>query len=456
MNDRIQEPAGTVTKPAEGLTIAHIVPGSGGGFYCENCVRDMTLVRALREQGHNIVLVPLYLPPAEDISQAYDPAPLFFGGINVYLQQSAALFRRTPRWIDRLFDAPWLLALTAKQAGSTRARTLEQTTLSMIRGEAGRQAKESRRLITWLKHEIRPHVVHLSNALLLGLARGIRQELDAAVVCSLQDEDSWVDAMAEPFARQCWDAMSERAAAVAAFVAPSEYYAGIMSKRLKLEANRIHVTPLGLDTTGYEQAPLSFDPPVLGYLSRLTPSCGFDRLVEVFFRLKTLPGLEQLQLHAMGGTTGDDRTFLARVRRDCRRHGVEDDVHISPGFETPERLAFLRGLSVLCVPKPKPEAFGLFALEAIASGVPVVEPDFGAVAELVRRTQGGILVAPHDTNALVAALKELLLDPDRARAIGTRARSIAHDQFHARRQSDAMGELYRNVQSRTAKPEHAP
>ncbi|HUR37993.1 MAG TPA: glycosyltransferase family 1 protein, partial [Planctomycetota bacterium] len=63
-----------------------ILPGSGDNFYCENCVRDNATVRALKKAGEDIVAVPMYLPQVADRVDAVSEAPVFYGGINSYLQ----------------------------------------------------------------------------------------------------------------------------------------------------------------------------------------------------------------------------------------------------------------------------------------------------------------------------------------------------------------------------------
>jgi len=128
------------------MRIVQITPGSGDNFYCENCMRDNMLVRALGRLGHDAMLVPLYLPPQLEETGKDRSVPIFFGGINVYLQQKFSLFRKTPRWIDRLFDAPFFLNWAARKAGMTSAKELGETMLSMLEGEEGRQVKELDRL----------------------------------------------------------------------------------------------------------------------------------------------------------------------------------------------------------------------------------------------------------------------------------------------------------------------
>src|SRR5947207_2581723 len=100
----------TPTHPYTHTEMRFIQLTSGtGGFYCGTCLRDNALVTELRRQGHDALLVPLYLPPTLDEAAAPGDAPLFYGGVNVYLQHKASLFRKTPRWVDRLLDAPGLL-----------------------------------------------------------------------------------------------------------------------------------------------------------------------------------------------------------------------------------------------------------------------------------------------------------------------------------------------------------
>lgn len=182
------------------MRIVHIVPGSGGSFYCENCLRDNVAVKAMLEMGHDVTIVPLYLPLFADSPEPLTDSPVFFGAVSLYLREKIPLLRRFPiRWLRFLNAAP-ILRWAAKQAGRTRASGMEDMTLSMLRGENGRQAAELEQLVVWLKKEGKPDVVHLSNALLLGLARRIRRELSVPIVCALQDEDTWIDPMGEPAA----------------------------------------------------------------------------------------------------------------------------------------------------------------------------------------------------------------------------------------------------------------
>src|SRR5215510_10261567 len=129
------------------MKIAFITSGAAG-MYCGSCMKDNTLVAALGRLGHDALLIPTYTPirtDEDDVSQGR----VFFGGINVYLQQKYWLFRHTPWLLDRLLDFPPLLRWVSKFAVQIEARKLGELTVSMLRGEHGNQAKEVEKLAIW-------------------------------------------------------------------------------------------------------------------------------------------------------------------------------------------------------------------------------------------------------------------------------------------------------------------
>ena len=427
------------------MRIINIIPSSGGSFYCQNCLRDSMLVIALRALGHDAVAVPMYLPLKDDENKPFGDTPVFYGAVNAYLKQEVPLLRNAPRWVDRMLDAPGLLNFAAKRAGSTRASGLEDMTLSMLRGEDGNQARQLDDLVAWLHHEGKPDVVHLSNALLLGLVHRIKDELDVPVVCSLQDEDVWLDAMEPDQAAPIWELMSDRATEIDMFVPVSRYYGECMRKRLRTPQTRMRVVHIGIDLDGYTQSTLPFDPPVLGYLSRMSESLGLDILVDAFIKLRergTFPGL---RLHATGGMTGDDVQFVNGLRQTLAQHGLGDAAEFAPDFTRGERLAFLGGLTVMAVPVPGGEAFGTFQLEALAAGVPIVQPNAGAFPEIVEATGGGVCYAPNDPNTLADTLESLLGAPDRVKALGQHGRDVVERRFSAERMAKDMVAVYGEV-----------
>lgn len=422
------------------MKIVHIVPGSGGTFYCQNCMRDGALVQALRRKSIDVVMVPMYLPMFTDGDPVQGDAPVFFGGINVWLQQHLALFRFTPRWLDRFFDSRWMLKRAARMEGSTSATELGAMTLSMLKGAEGNQRKEVDRLVDWLVEHERPDVVHISNALLIGLASEIKARLKVPVVCSLQDEDWWLDEINPPYRDACWNAIRERASEVDRFVAVSGWFADRMSERLMIARDRIDVVHIGIDLDGIQKASLDFDPPVLGYLSRMNSALGLDKLVDAFIELKQDPRFEHLKLRATGGSVGDDLTCVADCRKKLNDAGVAQEAEFINDFSREARLHFLKSISVMCVPVEQGEAFGTYIIESMAAGVPVVQPNAGAFPELIEDTGGGVIY-----EQLVDTLKSLLLEPERARKLGDRGEQAVHERFNIESMAENMLSLYVDV-----------
>ena len=427
------------------MRIVQLIPGSGNAFYCENCLRDSNLFRALREQGHDVIRLPLYLPIMSDEFDCHSDISIFFGGINVYLQQKSALFRKTPRWIDRIFDSPRLLKWIAGMGGMMKVEQLGDMTLSMLRGEEGRQVKELNRLVTWLASREPPDIIHISNALLVGVVRLIKRELGVPVVCSLQDEDIWVDALPEPQRHTVWESLAQRAADIDAFISVSEYYKDLMCDRLRIPADRVHVVYSGIDLEGYRQADLPTHPPVVGYLERQCREKGLGILVEAFVILRRNGRVPGVRLRIAGGKLVEDDPFLQQIRRRLADEGFSGDVEFLSNLNYEDRLAFLRSLSIMSVPAEHKEAFGMYVIEALASGVPVVQPRHGAFPELLGVTGGGVLYEPNDANALATAIETLLLDPEQVRELGRRGREAVLENFGAERMVQGVLRVFEEV-----------
>jgi glycosyltransferase involved in cell wall biosynthesis len=439
------------------MKIAQLTAGTGG-FYCGNCIRDTTLISALRARGHDALIVPMYLPILAEEPAGETDAPVFFGGVNVYLQQKLGLFRRTPRWIDRLLDASWLLRVAGAQAHMTRARDLGEMTVSMLHGEDGNQHKELARLCAWLADDFRPEIVNLSNVLLVGMAPAIRRATGARVVCTLHGEDSFLDSLPEPWRARSWDLIARHAAQLDGMVAVSDYYRRVMLERLKLDPSRIDVVHNGI-RIHRRLASLAAKPagpapkPAWGYLARMTHGKGLTTLVDAFILLKRRPSARDLELHIGGSMTHADRPYVDMLKTKVREAGLVDHVRWFPNLEPDAKWDFLAGLRIFSVPATYGEAFGLYILEAAAVGVPVIQPRHGAFPELIERLGHDILCEPDDPASLADAAEALLLDADRARLIAERARAIVHRHFSDVAMAERMERFYRRVLSGTARPQ---
>lgn len=427
------------------MKIVYIVPGTGGTFYCQNCMRDCELVKTLRGQGHDVVMVPVYLPILTDANGLSRDVPVFFGGVNVYMQQKFKFFRNSPRWVDKFFDTGWMLRQAAAREGSTEAAGLGPMTLSMLHGADGNQKKELDRLIDWLVHHEKPEIVHISNSLLVGMAKELKAALDVPIICTLQDEETWLDDIDAPYSDECWNVMAEESVHIDAFIAVSHWYGGEMQKRMGIGGEKFHVVPLGIDLEDRHRSALSFDPPVLGYLSKMTESLGLGLLTDAFIKLKKNPKLRNLKLRATGGQVGADRKYVARLKKKLAKHGFESDAEFLDVFDGAGRRDFLQSLTVLSVPAIQGESFGMFITEALAAGVPVVQPNSGGFPEVVEATGGGVIYDAQNENGLTDALESLLLDPDSVQKYADHGRNVVMEQFGIERMAKDMVKVYTSL-----------
>jgi glycosyltransferase involved in cell wall biosynthesis len=431
------------------MNIVYITAGAGGMF-CGICLRDNALVAALRKMGHQATMVPLYLPLTLDEEDQSAGTPIFFSGINVYLQQKSALFRGAPDWFHKLMAARPLLKWVGTKAAKTRPEDVGDLTLSMLRGEEGFQSRELDELIAWLRTQPKPDVVCLSNALLVGMARKIKSELKSPVVCMMQGEVDYLDALLPEYRAQCWKTLSERAKDVDLFGAASRYFADLMCQRLNMPSDRVKVVYSGINLDGYGNSQASpntaTSAPVLGYFARMCPEKGLDTLVEAYIQLRQRDRIKGLHLRIGGGCRAGDEAFVNSLRQRLNESGYLKDVGFFPNLDRVAKIKFLQSLSVFSVPARCTEAFGLYAVEAMAAGVPVVQPRTGAFPEIIEATGGGVTY-DGDSKALAAALEELLSNPERARELGQTGKRAALEKFNSKAMARTAIDFYQEAVS---------
>lgn len=411
------------------MNIVQITPGAGA-MYCGNCFRDNALVAALRKMGHEALMVPLYLPLTLDEEDQSRGVPIFFNGINVYLEQKSEWYRSAPEWVRRVFASPGLLKVASSRAAKTRASDLGEITLSMMRGEEGHQARELEELITFLKKQAKPDIICLSNALLAGMARRLKAELDAPIACVLQGEDTFLDALPDSHRDLVWKTLAERCAEIDLFIPPSQYFGELMRKRLNLPENRVRVIYDGINLDGYQVAETP-QYPTLGFFARMCREKGLDTLVEAFILLKERDEVKNLKLKIGGGCGPSDLPLVDSLRERLKAKVFLEDVEFFPNVDRAGKLKFFQSLSVFSVPALYGEAFGLYVIEAMASGVPVVQPRHAAFPELVKTSGGGVICEAGNPVALADALESLLLEPAHARALGAAGRKAVEKKFNA-------------------------
>ena len=436
------------------MRIAYLAAGAAG-MYCGSCLHDNTLAAELLRQGEDVVLVPIYTPIRTDEKDVSLPR-VFFGGINVYLQQKWAMFRHTPRWLDKLFDHPALLRSVSGRASSVDPAELGDLTVSMLHGEQGYQRKELEKLVDWLIDEVRPDVVHLSNSMMIGLARMIAERCGPPVVCSLSGEDIFLEKLKPPHYDVARQLLRERTSDVQAFVALNNYFADFMSDYLAVSRGRIHVIPHGLNLEGHgESQPAeksSEVPRRIGYLARICHDKGLHLLVEACEMLATRPTVPDFELHVAGYLGAGDRSYLAEIERTIATGNLTGKFHYKGELDRQEKISFLQSLDVFSTPTIYRESKGLPTLEALANGVPVVLPSHGSFPEIIKDTDGGLLFEPHNAKDLAEKLAEVLNNPTVYAQVGNRGKQAVHEKFHSAAMAEQTIKLYHNLLGSSRQP----
>ena len=410
------------------MKLAFLTPGTGN-YYCGVCMRDNSLAKQLIAQGHDVTMLPTYLPHFLDEDSATGDEPIFFGGINVYLQHKFSLFRKTPAWVDKTFDNKWLLRKAAARSGMTSSKDLGEITLSTFRGEDGPLVKEVRKVLDWFKSQGTPDVLLLSTIMLAGIGKVLKRELKIPVYGFLQGEDSFLDSLLPEYRMEAWKLLSQDVAKLDGCIAPSKYFGNLMAERLSLPNGKIKFHPNGITTEGIipnEDLPQTS---ALGYLARLCPLKGLDILVDAYIELKESGKHDDLHLKIAGGMTDEDGPFVEEQRSKLLRAGLAKFFTISPNISREEKLEFLKSLTIFSVPARYSEAFGLYVIEAMLAGTPVVLPDSGAFPEIIESTQGGRLYDPSTSGMLTETLDQLLSDSKAAKSMGLQAHHAVREKY---------------------------
>jgi glycosyltransferase involved in cell wall biosynthesis len=437
------------------MRILQLTAGAGG-MYCGSCLRDNALAAELLARGHDVSLLPVYTPTRTDEANVSDER-VFFGGISVYLQQHVGFFRRTPAVLDFLWDLPAVIRAATGRGVSVDPRALGELTVSTLRGEEGFQAKEVRKLVRYLSAQPPFELAVLPVALLISLAAPLRRALNAPIVCTLQGDDLFLDGLGEDHREQCKALIRAQEPHVDAFVATSDYYADYMAGYLGLPRTKLHTVPVGINLEGHDPAPRE-GPLVpgseaqrgftLGYFARIAPEKGLHLLARAYRVLRQELGLPPSRLRAAGYMAPEQRAYLRGIEDELRGWGLQGEFHYEGEVDRLGKIAFLRGIDVLSVPSPYAEPKGLYLLEAMANGVPWVQPRHGAFVEIHRHTGGGLLFAPHDERDLAAQVLALAQDPAQAAELGRRGAEGVRAHYSAARMAERALEVYTGVVSR--------
>ena len=436
------------------LKVAYLTSGAANMF-CGSCMRDNTLAVAMRELSVDMLLLPTYTPIRTDENNVSSER-VFFGGVNIFLQQKIPLFRYLPRSFDRILDNPRFIRWATKRSTSVDAKQLGALTVSMLKGKQGNQRKEVDRLCDWMVDSFRPKLINLSNALIAGCVPELRKRLSVPIVVTLQGDDIFLDELTPKYRDQAIAEIQRIDRDIDAYVAFSSYYADYMANRLGIARDKIHCVPLGIDVTDFSnlktnETSAESKKTSIGYLARMAPEKGLHVLVDAFIKLHQTHGLSETQL-LMAGWMGDHRKeYVDQQFAKLDDAGLKHAYQYFGTIDRQEKIDFLSRLDILSVPTTYHEPKGLFVLEAMACGIPVVQPNHGAFPEIIRETGGGILCASDDADDTAEKLASLLRNNEERKNIGKAARDAVLQHRTAKVMAAKTLELYQRLIPSTRK-----
>jgi glycosyltransferase involved in cell wall biosynthesis len=420
------------------LKILFIVPGSGDTFYCGNCFRDSLHAHALRRAGHEVVIMPLYLP-LKDASFTAD-TPLFFPAVSLFVEQKYFRKKAIPAWVEKILNSDFALRMAASLSGTTSSNGLEDMTFSMINGNDGVFCHQVKPLIEWIKQETQqPDIIHLSSSLIIGIAKTLKNEMPhIPLVCSLQDEEVWIDCLSPADAEAAWKGIENNICYINRFVVSSHFYKQSVEKRLP-SVGGVEVVYPGVEIEKYAHVQYP-DCPTVGFFYRMNEANGLDILADAFVKLKDENRVPGLRLRIGGGYTSQDKPFLKRVRRTLKPY--EREVEWFDNYSPNQHADFYKGISAISVPLRFDEGIGLYLCEAFAAGRPAIEPDTGSFGEII--DGAGVIYSPNSPEALADAIAALFAT-GRWNECCQRTLQLSASRYNETVQAEKLYEIYKNI-----------
>jgi glycosyltransferase involved in cell wall biosynthesis len=404
------------------MKLVYFTAGAAG-MYCGSCMLDNALAKAMIRQGDDCLLVPLYTPIRTD-EEDVSAQKVFFGGVNVFLQQKFPLARYLPSWMDSFLNQPWIIRKLTANTGKTSPKLLGSLAVSMLRGIDGYQRKEVIRLCDWLAHEDHADAIVLTNLLIGGCIPELRRRLKVPIYVILQGDDIFLDSLLAHDREQVIQAMKKLVPQIEGFVVYSRDYGNRMASLFDIPFSRINVVPLGIDLKEFQpEFQKTTDNPIerndksiqrtatddhrrfrIGYFARMSPEKGLHLLVDAFIDLTKRLGNDRFELSLAGWLGPQHETFWNEQKSKLCQAGLDGNWSYAGSIDRQEKVEFLRQLDLFCVPTTYAEPKGLFVLEAVAAGVPYLQPNHGAFPEMHERLQSGWLFEANNPNDLLKHL----------------------------------------------------
>jgi glycosyltransferase involved in cell wall biosynthesis len=215
-----------------------------------------------------------------------------------------------------------------------------------------------------------------------------------------------------------------------------------------------HATKEALERQGYPRgriavvyngvAPASAEPATLDLPAGRKVVGEIARLAEVKGQRTLVRACAELDVSVVlvGADLEQGGAYRRLLEREAAALGMADRVTFT-GYRA-DASALLRAFDVLALPSTI-EGLPLVVLEAMAAGVPVVATPVGGVGELVRDGETGLLVPPEDPEALAAALRRLLDEPETAQRLAEAARAQVAERFSERVMCERVLAVYEDL-----------
>jgi glycosyltransferase involved in cell wall biosynthesis len=261
----------------------------------------------------------------------------------------------------------------------------------------------------------------------------------------LQGEDLFLDGLEEPYRSQSKELIRSQLQYVDAFISVSEYYAEFMPGYLGIPADKIRVVPLGINLEGFAKGQPQKRPFTIGFFARVAPEKGLHVLAETYRDLRNRGALTNTRLEVAGYLAPEHRQYLQDIVHDMKKANLGSEFTYRGKVDREQKISFLQGLDVLSVPATYNEPKGIFLLEAMACGVPVVQPRRGAFTEMVENTGGGLLVEADSVKALADGLLRVNQDPNLATELGDSGFRNVREFYSVARMADSALNVYQSL-----------
>jgi len=155
-----------------------------------------------------------------------------------------------------------------------------------------------------------------------------------------------------------------------------------------------------------------------------------------------------MRLEVAGYLAREHHSYLTQIENKMKAWGLDAEFQYHGVLDRGSKIQFLQQLDVFSVPVVFDDPKGLPVLEAMACGIPVVQPRRGGVSEIQANTSSGILFEPGESRSLADGIRSVLLDEELARTLKRNGVEGVHRHYSIRRMADRTMTLYDSLRNR--------